>query len=81
MLLITPLGIMLAPKRAPHLSIDSLLVGAAWDGLANFEPAVVYELGAVIHFDFGHKRCDGEVDSDERNWLRNETEAPVICVG
>jgi pyruvate dehydrogenase E1 component len=61
----TPSGITLAPEGGAHQSI------------AQFEPAFVDELAAILKFAFDYIQKDGDGAASERNWLRDETGGSV----
>ena len=71
-LVATPSGITLAPEGGAHQSIGTPLIGMAQDGLAAFEPAFVDELAAIMSFALKYIQNDGDGQSSERNWLRDE---------
>ena len=73
----TPSGITLAPEGGAHQSIAQPLIGMAQDGLAAFEPAFVDELAEILRFSFDYIQRDGDGESSERNWLRDETGGSV----
>ena len=72
-LVATPSGITLAPEGGAHQSIAEPLIGMAQDGLAAFEPAFVDELAVILAFALDYIQRDGDGESSERNWLRDET--------
>ena len=76
-LVATPSGITLSPEGGAHQSIAQPLIGLAQDGLAAFEPAFVDELAAILAFALDYIQRDGEEESSERNWLRDETGGSV----
>jgi pyruvate dehydrogenase E1 component len=76
-LVATPSGITLAPEGGAHQSIATPLIGLAQDGLAAFEPAFVDELATILAFAFDYVQRDGECETSERNWLRDETGGSV----
>ncbi len=76
-LVATPAGITLAPEGGAHQSIATPLIGIGQDGLASFEPAFVDELAVILAFAFDYIQRDGEGESSERNWLRDETGGSV----
>jgi pyruvate dehydrogenase E1 component len=76
-LVATPAGITLSPEGGAHQSIATPLIGIGQDGLASFEPAFVDELAAIFSFAFDYIQRDGEGESSERNWLRDETGGSV----
>src|SRR6202048_1632438 len=76
-LVATPVGITLAPEGGAHQSIATPLIGIGQDGLASFEPAFVDELAVILAFAFDYIQRDGEGESSERNWLRDETGGSV----
>jgi pyruvate dehydrogenase E1 component len=76
-LVATPSGITLAPEGGAHQSIGTPLIGLAQDGLAAFEPAFVDELAVVLAWAFAYIQKDGEGETSERNWLRDETGGSV----
>ena len=71
-LVATPAGITLAPEGGAHQSVATPLIGIGQDGLASFEPAFVDELAVILAFAFDYIQRDGEGESSERNWLRDE---------
>ena len=76
-LVATPSGVTLSPEGGAHQSIAQPLIGLAQDGLAAFEPAFVDELAAILAFALDYIQRDGEEESSERNWLRDETGGSV----
>ncbi len=76
-LVATPSGITLAPEGGAHQSIAEPLIGMAQDGLAAFEPAFVDELAVILAFALDYIQRDGDGESSERNWLRDETGGSV----
>jgi len=76
-LVATPSGITLAPEGGAHQSIGTPLIGLAQDGLAAFEPAFVDELAVVLAWALAYIQKDGEGETSERNWLRDETGGSV----
>ena len=76
-LVATPSGITLSPEGGAHQSIAQPLIGLAQDGLAAFEPAFVDEVAAILAFALDYIQRDGEEESSERNWLRDETGGSV----
>ena len=76
-LVATPSGITLAPEGGAHQSIAEPLIGMAQDGLAAFEPAFVDELAVILAFALDYIQRDGEGETSERNWLRDETGGSV----
>jgi pyruvate dehydrogenase E1 component len=76
-LVATPAGITLAPEGGAHQSVATPLIGIGQDGLASFEPAFVDELAVILAFAFDYIQRDGEGESSERNWLRDETGGSV----
>ena len=72
-LVATPSGITLAPEGGAHQSIAQPLIGMAQDGLAAFEPAFVDELAVILAFALAYIQKDGDGETSERNWLRDET--------
>jgi pyruvate dehydrogenase E1 component len=76
-LVATPAGITLSPEGGAHQSIATPLIGIGQDGLASFEPAFVDELAVILAFAFDYIQRDGEGESSERNWLRDETGGSV----
>lgn len=77
MVVATPSGVTLAPEGGAHQSISTPLIGMAQDGLASFEPAYVDELAVIMRFAFDYMQRDGESQSDEHTWLRDETGGSV----
>ncbi len=77
LLVATPSGVTLAPEGGAHQSIATPLIGLAQDGLAAFEPAFVDELAVIMRFAFDYMQRDGEGESSERTWLRDETGGSV----
>jgi pyruvate dehydrogenase E1 component len=77
MMVATPSGVSLAPEGGAHQSIATPLIGMSQDGLASFEPAFVDELGLIMDWSFDYMQRDGEGDSDEHSWLRDETGGAV----
>ena len=73
----TPSGVTLAPEGGAHQSIGSPLIGISQDGLAAFEPAFADELAVIMAWAFDYMQRDGNVDPDERTWLRDETGGSV----
>ncbi len=73
----TPSGITLAPEGGAHQSVGTPLIGMSQDGLASFEPAFVDELAVIMEWAFDYLQRDGEGDTDERTWLRDETGGSV----
>jgi pyruvate dehydrogenase E1 component len=69
----TPSGITLAPEGGAHQSIVEPLIGMGQDGLASFEPAFVDELAVILAFAFDYIQREGDTESSETNWLRDET--------
>ena len=49
----------------------------AQDGLAAFEPAFVDELAVIMRWAFAYMQKDGDGETSERNWLRDETGGSV----
>ncbi len=76
-LVATPSGITLAPEGGAHQSIATPLIGLGQDGLAAFEPAFVDELSVLLTFAFDYIQRDGNGETSERNWLRDETGGSV----
>ncbi|MBN8965590.1 MAG: transketolase, partial [Rhizobiales bacterium] len=76
-LVATPSGLTLAPEGGAHQSIAEPLIGLAQDGLAAFEPAFVDELAAILAFALDYIQRDGDDESSEHNWLRDETGGSV----
>jgi pyruvate dehydrogenase E1 component len=76
-LVATPSGITLAPEGGAHQSIATPLIGLGQDGLAAFEPAFVDELSVLLTFAFDYIQREGDGDTSERNWLRDETGGSV----
>jgi pyruvate dehydrogenase E1 component len=72
-LVATPSGVSLAPEGGAHQSIATPLIGMAQDGLASFEPAFVDELAVLMRFAFDYMQRSGEIELDERTWLRDAT--------
>jgi len=72
-LVATPSGITLAPEGGAHQSIAEPLIGLAQDGLAAFEPGFVDELAVILAFALDYIQRDGDAETSERNWLRDET--------
>ncbi|MEM6482590.1 MAG: transketolase, partial [Pseudomonadota bacterium] len=73
----TPSGVTLAPEGGAHQSIRTPLIGMSQDGLAAFEPAFADELSVIMNWAFDYIQRDGELDPDERTWLRDETGGSV----
>jgi pyruvate dehydrogenase E1 component len=73
----TPAGISLAPEGGAHQSIATPLIGIGQDGLAAFEPAFVDELAVILAFAFDYIQREGDDETNERNWLREETGGSV----
>jgi pyruvate dehydrogenase E1 component len=69
----TPSGVKLAPEGGAHQSIGTPLIGMSQDGLVAFEPAFADELAVIMEWAFDDLQRDGEGDTDERAWLRDET--------
>ncbi len=76
-LVATPSGVTLAPEGGAHQSIATPLIGMAQDGLASFEPAFVDELGVLLRFAFDYMQRAGEMEPDQRTWLRDATGGSV----
>jgi pyruvate dehydrogenase E1 component len=76
-LVATPSGLTLAPEGGAHQSIAEPLIGLAQDGLAAFEPAFVDELAVILAFALAYIQKDGDGETSERNWLRDETGGSV----
>ncbi|MBX9830092.1 MAG: transketolase [Xanthobacteraceae bacterium] len=76
-LVATPSGLTLAPEGGAHQSIAEPLIGMAQDGLASFEPAFVDELAVIMGFALNYIQKDGDSETSERNWLRDETGGSV----
>ena len=76
-LVATPSGITLAGEGGAHQSIAEPLIGLAQDGLASFEPAFVDELAVILRWAFAYIQKDGDGETSERNWLRDETGGSV----
>ena len=76
-LVATPSGLTLAPAGGAHQSIAEPLIGMAQDGLASFEPAFVDELAVIMGFALNYIQKDGDSETSERNWLRDETGGSV----
>ena len=72
-LVATPSGITLAPEGGAHQSIAEPLIGLAQDGLAAFEPAFVDELAVILAFALDYIQREGNHETSERNWLRDQT--------
>jgi pyruvate dehydrogenase E1 component len=73
MLVATPSGATLAPEGGAHQSIGTPLVGMAQDGLCSFEPAFIDELAVMMRFGFNYMQRSGEIEEDQKNWLRDQT--------
>ncbi|MFK7881714.1 transketolase [Roseobacter sp.] len=73
----TPSGVSLASEGGAHQSIAAPLIGMSQDGLAAFEPAFADELAVILAWSFDYLQRDGEGDSDEHTWLRDETGGSV----
>jgi pyruvate dehydrogenase E1 component len=73
----TPSGVTLAPEGGAHQSIGTPLIGMSQDGLAAFEPAFADELALIMRWAFDYIQRDGDGDTDERTWLRDETGGSV----
>jgi pyruvate dehydrogenase E1 component len=71
-LVATPSGITLAPEGGAHQSVATPLIGLGQDGLAAFEPAFADELAVILRFAFDYIQREGESETSERNWLRDE---------
>jgi pyruvate dehydrogenase E1 component len=68
----TPSGVTLAPEGGAHQSMAAPLIGLSQDGLAAFEPAYIDELAVIMDWAFDYMQRDGEGDSEEQIWLRDE---------
>jgi pyruvate dehydrogenase E1 component len=69
----TPSGITLAPEGGAHQSIAQPLIGMAQDGVAAFEPAFVDELSVILPWALSYMQKEGDGETSEKNWLRDET--------
>ncbi len=77
-LVATPSGVTLAPEGGAHQSIGTPLIGMAQDGLAAFEPAFVDEVATILAWSFDYLQRDSErPETEEKNWLRDETGGSV----
>ncbi len=76
-LVATPSGVALAPEGGAHQSIGTPLIGMAQDRLASFEPAFVDELSVLLAWSLAHIQKQADQESDDRDWLADETGGSV----